>query len=147
MLVTDVGFVLYWVVTALQLIPPSWAFRGYDQPVLVAWNWSFLPLDLCISATGITALLLHRRSRPTWLPWTLVSLVLTFCSGLQALSFWAFASDFAWAWWAPNGFLLLYPLPFAYRLIHTSWPSPTTYHAEPSALVSPSEPQQTPSRT
>ena len=51
---------------------------------------------------------------------------------LQALSFWTFASNFAWAWWAPNGFLLLYPLPFAYRLIHTSWTSPPAYHAEPS---------------
>ena len=113
MLVTDVGFVLYWLVTGLHLIPSSWAFRGYDQPVLVAWNWSFLPLDLCISATGLAALLLHRRNRSNWLPWALVSLVLTFCSGLQALSYWAFAADFALAWWVPNAFLLLYPLPFA----------------------------------
>jgi hypothetical protein len=42
----------------------------------------------------------------------LISSVLTSCSGLQAVAFWALRGDFDVIWWAPNLFLLLYPLVF-----------------------------------
>lgn len=41
----------------------------------------------------------------------LISLVLTSTAGLQAIAFWALRGDFALEWWAPNLFLLLFPLP------------------------------------
>lgn len=41
----------------------------------------------------------------------LISLVLTSTAGLQALAFWALRGDFTLSWWAPNLFLLLFPLP------------------------------------
>ncbi len=59
--ITDIGFILYWLITLLQVIPEELLFKDYDNPILQAWNWSFLPLDLAISATGLASLLLFRR--------------------------------------------------------------------------------------
>ena len=111
-LVVDIGFIFYWTVTLLQLIPDAYLFRDYDNPILVAWNWSFLPLDLLISATGLGSLYLRGRGNPVWRSVALISLVLIFCSGLQALAFWSFRLDFNLLWWLFNGFLLVYPLFF-----------------------------------
>ncbi|MGE7941822.1 DUF5360 family protein [Lysinibacillus xylanilyticus] len=47
----------------------------------------------------------------------LLSLALTFCSGLQAIAFWTIKLDFDFMWWIPNLFLLLYPLYFIPKLI------------------------------
>ncbi|PYI54590.1 YvaD family protein [Paenibacillus flagellatus] len=107
--VTDVGFVLYWLVTALKLIPADYLYSDYRNPVLVAWNWSFFPLDLFISATGFASLYAWKRGSASWERWALLSLALTFCSGLQAISFWSIRLDFDVSWWIPNLYLLLYP--------------------------------------
>lgn len=116
-LVVDLGFVAYWAITLAGVLPEAWLFKDYHDPILHAWNWSFLPLDLLISATGLTALSLHRRGRATWRSWALLSLALTSCSGLQAIAFWALRGDYDLAWWAPNLFLLLYPALFLPRLL------------------------------
>lgn len=117
MIITDVGFVLYWIIVCLNLIPAEMLFRDYSSSVLVHWNWSFLPLDLAISATGLTSLWLSRKGLPSARRLMIVSLTLTFVSGLQAISFWVLAQDFSLMWWLPNLFLLLYPLFFLPRLI------------------------------
>ncbi len=117
MVATDVGFIAYWAITVLHLIPAQYLYRDYTNPLLVAWNWSFLPLDLLISATGLTGWWLHRRGDALWLPTVLISLALTVCSGLQAIAFWAMRGDFAADWWLVNGFLLVYPLCFAPALL------------------------------
>ncbi|MEO3945845.1 DUF5360 family protein [Gorillibacterium sp. CAU 1737] len=106
----DIGFIAYWAITFLHLIPAEYLFEDYNDPLLVAWNWSFLPLDLLISATGLTSLFLLRKRNPLWKSIMLLSLVLTFCSGLQAIAFWAIRLEFDPFWWIPNLFLLLYPL-------------------------------------
>jgi len=80
-----------------------------------------LPLDLAISATGLSALRRAKRGRQ-WQKLALVSLVLTSCSGLMALSFWTLRADFDPAWWLPNAFLLLYPLWFLPALVRDSEP-------------------------
>ena len=118
-LVVDVGFILYWTVTLLHLIPETYLFKDYEDPILVAWNWSFLPLDLFVSATGLGSLVLLRQGDPAWRSFALISLVLTFCSGLQALAFWTLRADFDPVWWLPNGFLLLYPLFFIPKVLDT----------------------------
>nr|WP_276957749.1 DUF5360 family protein [Allomeiothermus silvanus] len=101
----------YWLATSLYLVPLEWAFKDYADPTLVAWNWSFFPLDLLISANGLYAL--WRSSHdPDWRGWALVSLSLTLAAGLNGNSFWAIRGDFALAWWIPNLYLLLYPLYF-----------------------------------
>ncbi len=111
-LVTDIGFIVYWIVTYFHIIPESMAFKDYNNPIMIHWNWSFFPLDILISITGLGSLYLFRKNRPSWRPWALISLVLTFCSGLQAIAFWAFANDFDPYWWAFNLYLLIYPLFF-----------------------------------
>lgn len=111
-LVVDIGFILYWAITLLGVIPNEHLFKDYDNPILVAWNWSFLPLDLLISATGLSSLWLWRSGRDGWHALALISLVLTSCSGLQAIAFWILRADYDPAWWLPNLFLLVYPLFF-----------------------------------
>ncbi|ANY76633.1 YvaD family protein [Paenibacillus ihbetae] len=117
MLATDIGFILYWLLIGLSLIPKEYLYQDYDNPLLVAWNLSFLPLDLLISGTGLWSMYLYRKGNYKWQPWCLVSLVLTFCSGLQAIAFWSIRLDFDLFWWLPNLFLMLYPLFFLPRLI------------------------------
>lgn len=115
-MVVDSGFILYWTITALGVLPREWLYKDYTDPLLVAWNWSFLPLDLAISATGYSALWLRRRASPRWRAWAVASLAFTSASGFQAISFWVLRSDFDPWWWAPNLFLLVYPWFFLPRL-------------------------------
>jgi len=119
MLITDIGFIVYWFITVAHLIPPESLFRDYTNPIMVHWNWSFLPLDLLISFTGITSLVLLKRNKKQWSNFALISLTLTSVSGLQAISFWMIAGDFDISWWIPNLFLLLYPLFFLRYFINT----------------------------
>ena len=116
MLATDIGFISYWLITILHLIPVQFLYRDYQNPLLVAWNYSFLPLDLAVSVTGLAGWWLYRRKHSLWLPMVLVSLTLTMCSGLQAIEFWALRGDVDLSWWLANGFLLIYPLWFASAL-------------------------------
>lgn len=111
-LITDIGFILYWLITLAHIIPASLLFKDYTDPVLVAWNWSFLPLDMAISLSGLLSLYFFRRKKVSWKNLALISLVLTFCSGLQAIAFWTIRLDFDLLWWLPNLYLLIYPLFF-----------------------------------
>ncbi len=110
MLVVDLGFLAYWAVTGLHLVPPDWLYRDAADPVLVAWNLSFLPLDLLVSASGLTALRLSRRGDPRARVLAAGSLALTSASGLMAVAFWALRGDFEPGWWAPNLALVIAPL-------------------------------------
>ena len=112
LLVTDLGFIGYWLVTATQLLPPEWAYQDYSNPLLVSWNWSFLPLDGLASISGLLAVAFLRRRPGLAGALVLVSLALTASSGLNAISFWIFRGQFDPLWWGANGFLLVWPLPF-----------------------------------
>ena len=116
-LVVDIGFIIYWLITLFKLIPAEYLFNDYQNPILVAWNWSFLPLDLLISATGLTSVYLYNQKREEWRNLALISLVLTSCSGLQAIAFWVIRLEFDPVWWIPNLFLLIYPLFFIPKFI------------------------------
>lgn len=120
MLLTDVGFVAYWVVSGLKLLPPEWLYRDATNPLLVDWNWSFLALDLLVSATGLRALALARRGVPLARDLATISLTLTSASGLMALSFWVLRRDFDVGWWLPTLFLLLFPVPYLARLLRSA---------------------------
>lgn len=117
MLATDVGFLVYWLVTALHLLPAAWLFKDYDNPILQAWNWSFLALDLVVSFTGLRAYASLRRGARSSEIWATISLAATSASGLMAISFWLIRRDFDIAWWAPNVFLAVYPLPFLRKIL------------------------------
>jgi hypothetical protein len=116
MLVTDVGFIVYWLLIVTRALPPELMFDDYEVPAVAAWNWSFLPLDVAISATGLLALRALRRGRASARVLLPVSLTLTSVSGGMALAFWAIAGDFDIAWWAPNAYLLIFPIPLLVHL-------------------------------
>lgn len=117
MVLTDLGFIVYWVVTGLHLLPPQWLYRDASNALMVDWNWSFLSLDLLVSFTGLLALTLSRRGNHAAQGLVTISLTLTSASGLMALSFWVLRRDFDLGWWLPNGFLLVYPLPYLVLLL------------------------------
>jgi hypothetical protein len=68
-LIVDIGFILYWIITAINIIPPEYLYSDYHNPILVDWNWSFLPLDLFISFTGLTSISLYNRNIIQWKKW------------------------------------------------------------------------------
>lgn len=111
-LATDIGFIIYWIVTFFNLIPKSWAFKDYDNSIIIAWNWSFFPLDILISITGLSSLYLYNKNKEVWKTFALISLILTFCSGLQAIAFWVYSHDYDITWWVMNLYLMIYPLFF-----------------------------------
>ncbi|GAA2208978.1 hypothetical protein GCM10009850_044360 [Nonomuraea monospora] len=119
MLITDVALLLYWVVVFAGLIPPELAYQDYTNPILTDWNASFVLLDLAASLTGLATLCATSSARPLMT----VSLTLTSTAGLQAVAFWALRGDFTLAWWLPNLFLLLFPLPALVVLMRTT-PAP-----------------------
>jgi Family of unknown function (DUF5360) len=77
-LITDIGFILYWLITLIGVIPATYLFKDYHNPILSAWNWSFLPLDLMVSFSGLWSLRLMSKADTRWKNLALVSLVLTF---------------------------------------------------------------------
>jgi Family of unknown function (DUF5360) len=114
LLMTDIGFLLYWGVTALMTcgfiaLPADWLFKDYRDPNIIAWNWSFMPLDLLASVTGLRAVSRAARGK-VWRNAAMISLTLTFCAGFMAISFWSVQRSFDAAWWGPNLFLTLWPL-------------------------------------
>lgn len=121
LLSVDVGFLIYWLITLAQVLPAEWLYAHHDDPVMVAWNWSFLPLDLLVSASGLSALMAERRGDARWVLLAMLSLAATSASGMNALAFWTLRGDFDWGWWAPNLVLLLGPWPFVWRLWLRSW--------------------------
>jgi len=120
LLVTDLGFVLYWSVSALNLLPADWLYKDHENPILHAWNWSFSPLDLAASFSGLAALRFAARTSPKWQKLALISATLTFCAGLMAISFWFLRRDFDPAWWAPNIYLMLWPVTVLRELLSRS---------------------------
>ena len=114
LIVTDVLVLLYWIVTALAVegllaVPSAALYRHDHDPVMVAWNWSFAPLDIAFALIGLFAV----RSAGTGRPWrglAIVSLVLAMGAGGMAIAFWTLTGDFAALWWLPNLVLLGGPL-------------------------------------
>ena len=125
MAITDIGMLLYWGTTSLAALsiislPTDWLFKDYYDLRVVAWNWSFFPLDIALSLTGLWALRLERASNPSWKVWAVASLTLTICAGLMAISYWGIMGEFDITWWVPNLFLMIWPIPFLFQLARDS---------------------------
>lgn len=117
LVVTDVLFLLYWSAAGLDQagvvdLPHAWMYADHDQPRVVAWNWSFLPVDLAFSALGLAAVRAARRGDPIWRPLALLSLALTMVAGVMAVGYWLLLAEFDPAWFLPNLALVLWPLLF-----------------------------------
>jgi len=121
-LATDSLFLAYWTVSALFqsgmiAVPHAWMYEGFDQPRVIAWNWSFLPLDLAFSLLGFAAVALGRRGDPTWRPLALLSLAFTMAAGGMAVGYWLILGEIEPSWLIPNLLLVLWPLAFLPGLI------------------------------
>ena len=119
---TDSLFLVYWTVSGLAQsgvihIPPDWMYAHFDQPLVVAWNWSFLPLDLAFSLLGLSAVAAARRQSPVWRPLALLSLAFTMAAGGMAVTYWAIQGEFEPGWFAPNLSLVIWPLFFLPALV------------------------------
>ena len=94
----DAGLLLYWAAVFLNLIPEHLRFKDYSNQVIQAWNWSFFPLDVAAALIVFLGAHLTRvGSRIGDLVLT-VGLILTFCAGFMAISFWSFYRDFDPLW-------------------------------------------------
>ncbi|WP_198014384.1 DUF5360 family protein, partial [Leptospira fainei] len=62
------------------------------------------------SFTGLGSLYLFNKRISAWKNLAILSLGFTIASGVQAISFWVIRGDVSLLWWAPNLYLILYPL-------------------------------------
>ena len=128
--ITDILFLLYWSAAGLAQagilsIPPEWMYADYTQPQVIAWNWSFLPVDLAFSLLGLGAVRAARRHDPRWRPLALLSLAFTMVAGGMAVSYWLLLGEFDPLWFGPNLALVIWPLWFLPGLIaETASPGP-----------------------
>ena len=119
---TDVLFILYWSVAALlELgvidISQELMYANYDDPRVVAWNWSFFPLDIAFSVIGLTAVRASGTGNAIWRPLAIISLILTMTAGGMAVSYWAILGEFDPSWFLPNLLLVIWPLFYLPELI------------------------------
>lgn len=114
LLTMDFGFIFYWLLIALNLIPREWVFQNYDDPDVRAWNWSFLPLDIAASITGFMGI----KGKGN-LALLVISSTLTMVAGGMALAFWGIQGFFNLGWWLPNLFLFVAGLIFLVRLVNS----------------------------
>ena len=119
---TDVFFLIYWAIAGAALfhlitLPPEIMYGDYDNPRVVAWNWSFFPLDILFSVTGFFACYLARAHHPAWRPFALISLVLTMTAGGMAIAYWTILQEFDPSWFLPNLILFVWPLFFMKSLV------------------------------
>jgi hypothetical protein len=119
MLVADVAFVAYWVLVAGRLLPADRLFAEYADPRVVAWNWSFLPLDLAASVTGLLAATALRSGSLAAPARLVLSLALTATAGGMAVAYWAYRGQWDASWLVPNLLLAVLPLPMLVRLMRT----------------------------
>jgi hypothetical protein len=107
---TEVAMLAYWAVAALAClnlisISPDYMYNGYGQPLIDAWNWSFMPVDVLFALCGLSAAYLPMPDS-----WRArlhdAALVLMFCAGMMALSFWAIRGEFDPLWWTMNLWLV-----------------------------------------
>lgn len=109
--ITEIVMILYWVLAgALVLdiisIDPSLMYSDHQNPLVVAWNWSFFPIDIAFAAIGLGARYGSFAGELRFKLETTAS-VLMFCAGLMAVSFWIMTGDFNFTWWAMNIWLVI----------------------------------------
>jgi hypothetical protein len=101
----------YWMVALFMLlgvvqIPPEYMYSDHENPMVVAWNWSFFPVDLIFSVSGLYGRFGQHSLHKKQLLETL-SLALMFCAGLMAVSFWVVQNSYDVFWWGVNLWLIL----------------------------------------
>lgn len=106
--ITEVGMLAYWALAALMAagalpVPPEYMYSDHLNPLVVAWNWSFLPIDIAFALCGLSARFGNLRNAAML---EIIGLTLMLCAGLMAISFWAFLGAFDPMWWGVNLWLM-----------------------------------------
>lgn len=101
----------YWVLASLLVvgavtIDPALMYSDYQNPLVIAWNWSFFPIDVGFALAGLTARF-GRVSDQVRFKLEVVAAVLMFCAGTMAISYWAITGDFDPTWWGMNIWLMV----------------------------------------
>lgn len=122
--VTDVAFLIYWAVAGLDTgglihLPPDWLYPNAHDPRVVAWNWSFFPLDIAFSVTGLWAVAASRRADLIWRPLALISLILTMVAGGMACGYWLLLGEIDPMWFGMNALLVVWPCLFLRGLVRS----------------------------
>jgi hypothetical protein len=120
--ITDLAFLIYWAVAGLDAsglihLPPDWLYPNAHDPRVVAWNWSFLPLDIAFSVTGLWAVAADKRGDGIWRPLALISLILTIVAGGMACGYWLLIGEIEPSWFGTNALLVAWPLFFLPGLV------------------------------
>jgi hypothetical protein len=108
--ITEVLMILYWIfagalVLGLISIDPSLMYSDYENPLVVAWNWSFFPIDIAFAGIGLFARFADISDVRKGMLET-ISATLMICAGLMAISYWVVTLDFNIVWWGLNIWLL-----------------------------------------
>ncbi len=109
--ITEVLMLLYWVLAAALVfnfinIDPSLMYSDYENPLVVAWNWSFFPIDIAFASIGLFSkygnVIGDRKFKLE-----ISASVLMICAGLMTISYWIITGDFSPTWWAVNIWLII----------------------------------------
>ena len=108
---TEIAMLIYWalaIALTLELvsIDPALMYSDYENPLVIAWNWSFFPIDIAFALIGLSARF-ARVSGALKFKLEIIAAVLMLCAGLMAISFWIVTADFEPMWWGMNIWLVL----------------------------------------
>ena len=58
--ITETGMLLYWLFAGLVAfglisVEPESMYPDHTNPAVVAWNWSFLPIDVLFALSGLAS--------------------------------------------------------------------------------------------
>ena len=125
LVLTDWAFIIYWTLAALIVmqvvnIPLEYMYADYSNPRVIAWNWSFFPLDILFSVIELLAISRASRNDPSWRPLALTSLVLTMTACGMAITYWVLLLEFNPSWFLANLTLVVWPLFFLRDLMMTN---------------------------
>lgn len=116
-IVTSILFFSYWVVTIFFPSFRDSLFSDYANKDIASWNWSFLPLNFASVFFGFLSFTNIYHAAKASKCVGLVSMVLTFSSGLMAISFWVINGNNNLLFWLPNLYLIAWPIMFIPTLI------------------------------
>jgi len=108
--VTELGITAYWIFAGLMAaellnIPAEYMYTDHLNPTVIAWNWSFFPIDIAFAICGLTAR--FGGIRPSLRHGLeIIAATLMLAAGIMAISFWAIRGEFDPWWWGPNFWLI-----------------------------------------
>ena len=109
--ITELAMLAYWVlagalVLKLISIDPALMYSDYENPLVIAWNWSFFPIDVAFAFAGLSARF-GTFAEQTKFKLRTIGSVLMICAGVMAVSFWTITGDFNITWRGVNLWLIV----------------------------------------